>query len=153
MLTQRLHLFFWCISVSLFAFVILNFWNDRNAPLYRKFESKWAQDVQLLESSKKVHPGWFETKEIEIIGGTPETKAWLKRIQAPLKPKKEKDGSYKLEILTVAWEEEGKRGALVQYNLVDLKTQNMVWELGRTLILSQPKDANPFQAFLEDLRQ
>ena len=86
--------------------------------------------------------------EIEVIGGTAETRDWLGRIQIPIKPKK--GGKNKLEILVVVWEEEGKRGTLVQYNLSDAKTQNNFWELGRTYILSKPKNKDPFKALIED---
>lgn len=152
MLTNRLHLIFWCFAVGLLAFIVLNFWSARNAPLFRRLETQWAEDVQLLEASKKLPQGWFDVREVEIIGGTPETKGILQRIKVPVAVKK-KEGQHKLEVLVVVWEEEGKRGSLIQYNLVNLKTGNMIWELGRTLILSKPKDPNLFKAFLEDLRQ
>jgi hypothetical protein len=152
MLASRLHLLFWCVAVGLLSYIVLDFWSTRNAPLFRKLELQWAQDVELLESSKKLPPGWFDVKEVEITGGTPETKGILRKIRIPVQVKKE-DGQHKVEVLVVVWEEEGKRGALIQYNLVNLKTGNMIWELGRTLILSQPQDPNPFKALMEDLRQ
>ncbi|MGZ3721911.1 MAG: hypothetical protein ACXVA9_03200, partial [Bdellovibrionales bacterium] len=105
-------------------------------------------DVEQLEASGKLPKEWSDVSLIEVIGGTPETKDWLGRIYVPLKSKK--GGHYKLEVLVVVWEEEGKRGTLVQYNLVDLKTQNNIYELGRTFILSKPKSKEPFKAMLEE---
>ena len=130
---------------------MLDFWSSRNAPLYKRLERQWAADVENLESSHKLPKEWFDVGEMEVFGGTPETREWLDRIQIPLKPKKV--GAYKLEILVVAWEEEGKRGTLVQYDLVNLKTQNNIFELGRTFILSKPRNKNPFKAILEELRE
>lgn len=151
MLSKRLHLLFWCVAVGLLSYIVLDLWSSRNAPLFRRLETQWADDVRLLETSKNLPPGWFDVKEVEIFGGTPETKAILRKIKVPVGIKKH-DGEHKLEVLVVVWEEEGKRGALIQYNLVNLKSGNMIKEIGRTLILSRPRDPNPFNALLEDLQ-
>jgi hypothetical protein len=151
MRSKRAFLLLWCLAAGVLAFVALDFWQYRNAPLYKKLETRWHQDVAALEASGKLPPPWFEVGEIELFGGTPETKSLLKRIRIPVAAKK-KDGSHKLEVLVVAWEEDGKRGALVQYNLVDKKSQNMIWELGRTLILSEDRSENPFQRLIQELR-
>lgn len=134
-MSQRLPHLLLGIAVGLTAYVCFDYWLSRNAPLYRRLEIQWTEDVEMLEASNKLPPGWFDVREIEIIGGTPETKEWLARIKVPLKTKS--DGQNKLEVLVVAWEEEGKRGTMVRYDLVDLKTQNNIWELGRTFILNQ----------------
>lgn len=132
------------------AYVCLDFWSSRNAPLYKRFERQWAEDVDELEASGKLPAAWFDVGHLELYGGNPESKEWLQRIHVPLKTKK--DGHYSLEVLVVAWEEDGKRGTLVQYDLVDLKSGNNVWELGRTFILSRPPLANPFANLLEEIK-
>jgi hypothetical protein len=139
------------LAIGIVAYVCLDFWSARNAPLYKRLERQWAEDVANLEASGKLPKAWFDVRGIELIGGTPETKEYLSRIHIPFTPKK--DGHFKLEILVVMWEEEGKRGTLLQYNLVDLKTQNNFWELSRTLILSRPQNKNPFKAALEEFSQ
>lgn len=151
--SRKIHLIFWCIAAGLIAYLVLDFWSQKTAPLYMKLERQWEEDVVLLEKSGKIHPSWFEVKEVELYGGTPLTRNWLKRIKIPIKPKKEKDGTHKLEVLVVEWEEDGIRGAMIQYNLVDLQTKNMIWELSRNLYLSRPRDKDPFKALMEDLRQ
>jgi len=152
MLLRKAHLIFWCIAVALLAYLVLDFWARRNAPLHRKLERLWQEDVTLLEESGKLPQPWFDVKEVEIFGGTPETKSILKRIHIPVAPKN-LNGAYKLETLVIVWEEEGIRGATIQYNLVDIKTQNMIKEIGRTLTLRKPRNKDPFKALLEDLRQ
>lgn len=140
-----------CLGVGIVSFVLLDFYSTRNAPLYKELERQWHEDVETLEASGKLPKGWFAAKELEIYGGTPETKSWLKRIKIPLKSKDK--GEFRLEVLVVAWEEEGIIGALVQYNLIDLKSKNMIWELGRTLTLRRPRSQDPWKSLLEDLRQ
>ncbi len=142
MLGQRLHLLFWCLAMAILAFGVLDFWTSRNSPLPFRFERFWQEDVALLESSKSLPQQWFDVSEVEVYGGTPETKSWLRRIQLPIIAKNP-NGQHKLEVLVVAWEEDGQKGVLVQYNLVDLKSKNMIWELGRTLLLT-PKPVGLF---------
>lgn len=145
---RRFYLLFWCGAIAILAYILLDFWNARNAPMYKRFERQWASDVRLMEESGKLPPAWFDVKEIEIVGGTPETKNWLRRVQIPVQIKNDQ-GHHKLETLVVLWEEEGKRGVLTQYNLVDLNSGNMVWELGRTLILNKSPAINSVKALLE----
>jgi hypothetical protein len=140
-----------CVSVGIVAYVCLDFWSARNGPLYKRLERQWQDDVDNLEASHKLPGPWFDVRDLEMYGGTPESRNWIKRIHIPIKTKK--DGHYKMEVLLVAWEEDGKRGALVQYNLVDLKSGNNIWELGRTYILSAPKSGNSLANLWQELRQ
>jgi hypothetical protein len=151
MTAKRAALLLFCFSVAILAFVLLDVWSTRNAPLYKKLERKWTEDVELLEGSHKLPKGWDDIGEIELIGGNPETKAILRKIKVPLSIKK-KNGQHKLEVLLVIWEADGKRGALTQYNLVDLKTQNMVAELSRTIMLRDPEEKDPLIQSLDDLK-
>src|SRR5579872_4376202 len=116
---RKLSLLFLCAAVGMIAYACLNYWSYHNAPLFKRFERQWHQDVVELEESGKLPKAWFDVGEIEMIGGNPETKEWLAKIRVPLHSRK--DGGYRLECLVVNWEEEGKHGAMVQYNLVDLK--------------------------------
>ncbi len=150
MRSQRVYLLLWGLAISIVAYVVLDLWSARNAPLYKKFERRWSEDVRLLEESKRLPPGWFDVREIELIGGNAETKAWLRKIEVPIKVQR-KDGHHKLEALIVVWEADGKRGVMIQYNLVDLKTNNMTAELARTIMLAEPGPAEPLKSMLEDL--
>ena len=87
-----------------------------------------------LKASNKLPAGWNSIKEIQLIPATDKAKLWLKSMHVPILLKS--DGAYKLEVLMISWDEGQDVGAIVQYNLVELKTNNMVWELGRTFVLS-----------------
>ena len=138
----RYDLIFIGLAVAALSYVLLSAWSSRNAPLWLRFERAWAADVALLESSGTLPPEWAKVRQFELIGGTPETRAWLKRVAIPLRTNPR--GTYRMDVLIVAWEESGKRGALVQYNIEDLKTKNTIREIGRTLILTTP--AHPHEA-------
>lgn len=130
-----MYLILWCAALAISAYIVLDYWHLRNAPLYKRFERQWAQDIDSLEKSRKLPPPWFDVAEVELIGGNPEGKKWLKQIKVPVDAKNAK-GHHKLEVLIVPWHEDGKDGVMLQYNLVDLKTKNMIFELGRTLLLA-----------------
>jgi len=145
---RRVPLLILCFAFGLAAYTLLDFWSARNAPLYKKLERQWIEDVDDLEASGKLPKEWHDVGVVETIGGTPETKDWLQRIEVPIKP--HTGGHYKLEILVVAWDEDGKKGALIQYDLENAKTGATTWETGRTLILSKPQSKDPWKAALEE---
>ena len=135
----RFEFLFFGAAVAALAFVVLNAWSQRNAPMWKRLEQRWADDVALMETSGKLPPAWSDLKSIELIGGTPETRGWLKLARSPLRVNPA--GHHHMDVLIVGWEENGKRGALVQYNIEDGRTKNMIKEIGRTLILSVPPTA------------
>ncbi len=148
---KRAYLILWCAAVAILAYLILDYWNARNATPLVKFERQWAEDVAQLEASKKLPKPWFDVREVELFGGTPESRGWLKEMKIPV-AQKNPDGQHKLEVLIVPWEEDGKTGVMIQYNLTELKSKNMIYELGRTLILSDAKAKDPIKAFLDEMK-
>ncbi len=105
----------------------------------QKLEMLWEQDVQKLRAANKLPKGFDDLKEVELITPTDNAKLWIKQLQVPLKVLEK--GQYKMEVLLMSFEEDnGVIGAIVQYNLVDLKTNNMIWELGRTFVLAGDPD-------------
>ncbi len=140
---RRIALIICCVAVSTASYVILDFWSARNGPLDKRFERQWRSDVRMLEESGKLPKPWWDLREVLIIGGTPETKKMLRLVEHPVKTKP--DGAHRMEILIVAWEEEGVRGVMVQYNIENIKSKENVYELGRTLVLNR-------RTLLEDLR-
>lgn len=95
-----------------------------------QLQSLWEDDLKLLRSHKKLHKDWEKIKEVEMIGGTPTAKKWVQSLKSPLKTNPK--GLYKLEVLVLSWNDQKAEGAIVQYDLIDMKSGNLVWELGRT---------------------
>ena len=149
-MANRIPLLLFCAAIGILAYLCFDFWSVRHAPLYSKLETQWTADIQQLEASKKLPKAWFDVRDVEVYPGTLETKNWLQHIQVPLHRKT--DGHYKLKVLVIAWEENGIRGTLVQYDLMDLKTKNNIWELSRTYILSLPALADPLANLREEWR-
>lgn len=93
----------------------------------------WVQDIEKLKSSKSLPKSWEQIKEVQYFPTSRGAKKLLQEIDPPLQPTN-KDGNFRLEVSLDDWKEKGERGLMIQYQLIDLKTQNLVWELGRTLI-------------------
>lgn len=110
-----------------------------NSTQVERLQSLWNQDVASLENAKALPEGWYHIKSIEFYSGDDGAQKWINEKLRP--PQKTQDnGTHRLEILLLSFEDEGKIGAIVQYNLVDIKTQNMEWELGRTFYLNSKKN-------------
>ncbi|MCC7403025.1 MAG: hypothetical protein IT288_01385 [Bdellovibrionales bacterium] len=95
----------------------------------------WNRDFAALQRANSVPPGWYHLKEIVYLGGDPMAKLWINEGLRSPHPIAE-SGSYRLDVMVLTFEEDNQLGAIIQYNLVNLKTSNMEWERGRTFILS-----------------
>lgn len=103
-----------------------------------RLEFLWRQDIEILREAKKLPSGFDDIKEIVLIPATDNAKTWMKEIHVPLRVKT--TGKHKMEVLLLSFEEENVLGAIIQYNLVELESENMIWELGRTFVLEGDHD-------------
>lgn len=103
------------------------------APPPEKFKRSWYEDVQLLEKSKSLPKEWQSIREISIKADNSPAQDWIAELTAPITVTK--DGHYRLDVFIIHWIEKERYGVVIQYNLVELKSQNTIWELGRTLKL------------------
>lgn len=93
----------------------------------------WRLDMQKLRDENHLHTGLVQLKSIEFFTPSELAKAWSEIIEVPFATRE--DGKYHLEILILSHEDEGERAVVIQMDLVDLETNNLVWELGRTYSL------------------
>ena len=99
----------------------------------QKFAEAWRSDMHLLEQSRKLPPEWKEIREISVKGQASPVTEWISQVSPPIQATK--DGRYRLNVFVIHWLEGYRYGVVIQYDLIDLKTQNTVSELGRTLKL------------------
>ena len=121
------------LGLSGFLVLALGFMQDRNAGPVERLQTIWAEDLQLLKDHNKLPEAWGRIREIELIPATDTAKDWARNLEVPISVNV--TGSHRLEVLLLSWTQDESNGAIVQYNLVDLETNNMVWELGRTYYL------------------
>lgn len=81
---------------------------------------------------------WADIKEVKLNPVSPKAKEWAKKIEIPVGV--HANGQHRLEIFFDEWKDEtGQFGAILQYSLIHIPTNNTVWEGGRTLVLSDQK--------------
>ncbi|HEX4924591.1 MAG TPA: hypothetical protein VFV50_10910 [Bdellovibrionales bacterium] len=95
------------------------------------FHALWREDLRQLQASGKLPKGWNHLRMVEFTGLGKDSWAWIenRKPEIAIDP----EGDYKLEILVDLFEDEEGKAALIEYHLVDLKSENKIWELGRTL--------------------
>jgi len=111
----------------------LEFSSFYQQPIGKRFSELWARDVSMLKAAHIFPPGIFDLKSYELSAATERTQSWKPDISIPFGT--DPNGHFHLEILLLSWEEGSKEGAIVQYNLIDMRSKDMTWELGRTFVL------------------
>lgn len=121
------------LALLITAYVVDDFNKFESLDEAKKLEHLWQQDLENLRQAGKLPKAFRQIQSIRLIPGSEQAQDWLKKIQVPIPV--QKDGNYLLEILVLSWNEGEVLGAIIQYNLVELPSQNMLWELGRTFLL------------------
>jgi hypothetical protein len=111
-----------------------------------RLKNSWNADMARLAKGGHLHKGLLNLKTYEYFAATEIEKDWVKDLRVPFELKS--DGSYQLEVLFISQEDEGRRAVVVQMDLVDINTNNLIWELGRTYSL----DSTLRMVFLRSLR-
>ena len=100
------------------------------APPEKKFALAVAEDLKLLEQKHFLPDGWKNIKAIELTSDASHVSNWLHKNSFEIKQKP--DAEFILEIFVSEWIDGYRYGALVEYDLVDSKNKNTIWELNRT---------------------
>jgi hypothetical protein len=95
-----------------------------------KFYQSWNEDLHLLQRTQKLPKEWSEIKEISVKGDNSPVQEWILKVRPPIQ--KNPNGHYRLDVFIIHWIEDNRYGAVVQYDLIDLKNNNTIWEISRT---------------------
>lgn len=124
-------------SMSLVSLAVALYILKNEASPPERLEILITNDLNILSESNSLPKELHQLANVEVFGGTDATKIWIQKMKFPFKTSEE--GTHDLEVLLVDWTENSKEGVMVQYNLNEKASGNMVWELGRTFILSDQK--------------
>jgi hypothetical protein len=134
-MVRRLSLLLICLALGVCSFVILDIWHFENLKPLNKLQTLWEEDVNNMREANQLPAAWNSIREIVLTPGDEQAKQWLLNLQIPVYVRK--DGQYKLQVMLVTWDDEGKNGVYLQYDMMDLRNnENTVWEDNRTFILS-----------------
>lgn len=122
--------------LALLGFVLItskNYYHYLTMSEPERISFLWQRDFELLEISGVLPPEIQDLKSIDLIGTSQLSKSWIQNIKIPIE--KKSNGHHKMEILVMGLEEPEFRGAVIQMNISEIKSNNHVWELGRTYSL------------------
>lgn len=107
------------------------------ASMEERLQWAWDEDVRQLAATEKLPEDWKFIRAIDVIAADDRAEKWREHLIPPVALNS--DGHQRLEVLLISWEEDGQGcGAIIQYHLIDEKTGNTKWELGRTFKISGP---------------
>ncbi len=124
------------LGVMILIIFSLKLWTFENLSGVNRLQWLWQSDLEELKSKGRLPKEFDLVREVEIQVSSEKTREWSKILTAPgrINPK----GSYRLEVLLVDWNDaEDGEGALIQHNLVDIQSQNMIWELNRNYVIAE----------------
>ena len=142
---------FLLISAVLISYTIHSFsiiYSSSNSYI----ENLWSNDIKLLKQYKIFPKEWGNISSIQLIPGDTESKKIIdKKINIPITINK--SGNFHLEVLLlIFYNEDLEKNVIIQYSLINKNTDNLEWELGRTLNIKQPtfesEFINPIKKFL-----
>jgi hypothetical protein len=112
---------------AIFFTTNLKFWL---LPPAQKFSIAVADDLKLLDQKHFLPEAWQKIQKISLSSDASHVSNWLNEqsFQIPV----QKNGEYILEIFVSEWIDGNRYGALVEYDLVNIKNKNTIWELNRT---------------------
>jgi hypothetical protein len=98
-----------------------------NASQEKKFMTAWDSDIARLDRAHALPAGFNNLKQIRLTSGSEKIKRAFGKY--PLNLSRKNNGKFVLDIF--ADQIEGG-GIVIQYDLVENKSGNTVWEMGRT---------------------
>lgn len=95
------------------------------------------QDLEQMVAKKTLSQAFFDLRTLEIKNLSKDVEGWLTPASFPFVMKNE--GKNRLSVQVDLWKspETGQDGVLVQMQIYDIASQNLIWELGRTYILQE----------------
>lgn len=102
---------------------------DKNAKLNQLIN----EDLKRLELEKKLPKDWNRIRSINLYQKEDDEIKWLKKVKLEIKTNP--SGDRHLEVELIPWKLKNMSGATVNYHLLDIKSENSVWEFGRTFEL------------------
>ncbi len=94
-----------------------------------------GDDFDNLLKEGHLHKGWQSIATLEVRMNSKLAKAILGKTSFPIK--RIKDGKYLLELDLLDLEDDENPGVIVQASLIDIKSKNKVYEIGRTYLMSE----------------
>ncbi len=119
-------------AISLIVYTISIVGKNFRFSSTQRLELLWKEDIQNLAKAQKLPQSWRDIRAVERTAPSTDKRAsrWTHEVAVPVKVNP--NGNYKLDVLFVSQDESPHLKALMQMNIVDIKSGNTIWELDRT---------------------
>lgn len=95
----------------------------------------WRKDIERLIKNGEIPVAWGQISQVVFHPTDPLTTELASFLQAPVKINKE--GVYRLEVSIITHQSEQNRTQiLLQHNIVDIQSEDTIWELNKTYNLT-----------------
>jgi hypothetical protein len=121
--------------LTLLAVVLAIFTMSGPRSIEDQFVIAVSKDLENLRQQNFLPEGFNDLKRVEVFGKSENLKTIFNRANESFKTST--DGKYALEVFLDVIDE---GGVILQYDLVEIKSGNTVWELGRTFKHNLPKN-------------
>ena len=121
------------LALAISIYVGYSYYEVQNFTQEQLLEKLITSDLNKLRSRNILPASFDKISHMEVQTGTEQARKWLEKMKLPIEQKA--DGQYKMEVLLMSFEDEGKTAAIIQYNIINNNTHDMEWELGRTFYL------------------
>ena len=116
--------------IGILGFSVHQFQSYMNLSDADKVSLLWKRDIEILKREKHLPQIFDQISEFEFFHGSHRAKKWMKDLKVPFE--KKQNGSYVLEILVISIDDKDFNAAVIQMDVIDKKSQNLIYELGRT---------------------
>jgi hypothetical protein len=93
----------------------------------KNFMTAWDNDIARLDRAHSLPAGFTNLKQVHLTTSSEKIKKAFGKY--PLNLNRETDGKYNLDIFA---DEIDGGGVVIQYDLIENRSGNTIWELGRT---------------------
>jgi hypothetical protein len=105
----------------------INYWLQ---PADRRLQISMSNDWQKLAAQRLLPTQLSQVSQVDYASDASQASEWIKTLGSPVK--RNPQGGYQLNIYVIQWIDGHDQGAIVQYDLLEKKTQNKIWEMSRS---------------------
>ena len=108
-------------------------------PILKEFLNLWEADFKKMKKSGELDEKyWGSIKKINFEYSSKLSKKWRDKFTPPVIINHK--GQYELDVLIMTWAEKKEIGVVAQFDIMNIKSKNLILELSRTYYLNKIKN-------------
>ncbi|MCB0413640.1 MAG: hypothetical protein KDD50_04870 [Bdellovibrionales bacterium] len=99
----------------------------------KAFQEIWSENVQYLIQTHQLPFYWDSISNIKLLFESDSMEKWKPHLSPPIPVIK--NGKYRIEVLIVPWKIKDVSAVLIQYDIIENKSNNLQWELSTNIYI------------------